>query len=472
MAHGCYSDSDMEPPAKVTVDGTRIPVMNDGLRTEFVRDGAMDVTRFSEVYFPVEWNGTDYGAVVDALDPNATSVYDPVDIEIRDYANDGYETVHRGFVMGVGGGSHGEIEHRMTVGDVGQLLGAIPFDGRYVSRTHVFEAVKDVLKALQEAIVPHVFDELTFIERDASIPRPPSESDDDDGNEWAVTSFGALLEIAEGSDELTGGVSEWFFKSEKVFQGHKHTAADTLDWISDHVEGIFYFEPHGNSIALVYDEGYSERTYTATHVERPDGVDRRLWEESSDGEVIVFRNNALHEIRPANMAIVRGAATDGEVPQAAVVYEPLWERAGVAQAIQEQDDSVDTIESTIARAKNLLEEEITAASLGRILTAPAPQLRPGATIISQPSCGPNVDASGPPLNFQVQSLTHNIAATDQDQRRRHQTEIRATVDVRMGRFRVINDETRMVRVEPDAIPGWKEVYGTIIDTVGRPVGVG
>ncbi|MDB9247445.1 hypothetical protein PN419_00290 [Halorubrum ezzemoulense] len=410
--HGC----DGEPYARVTVDDTRIPVINDGVRTEMRKDGAMDITTHSEVYFPAEWNGERYEAAVRALDPDEANVYDPVDIEVRNAQTGEYRLLHRGFVMGVGSGQRGSLERRMTVGDVGQLLGAIPFDERYGFDASLADIVQDVLAELRKRIVPQVFPSVTL--RDTGVLDTELEGPDLSIGFFEPRLISFVDEISDALTKRIGTAIE--------FVGNKDTAADALDEVSQRLgdDSVLYFAPDdGDGIALVADTygGYSEtRTLFAQHVD-----------DSSD-DVRVLRNNALHEIRPLNALTVEGRVKNGEYPYASAVHAPLYERAGMV--LEEVDGPIDatSIEEAQQIATSRLKQRIDDTGLGEIAMKPAPNVRPYTTIVSQPACGTEVSRASSPLEYEVESVVHRVAAkaSDRDDDRLHETQVRASMVVR------------------------------------------
>jgi hypothetical protein len=570
VSHDCENETGRNPYARVTVDGTRIPVINEGVRTEVRKDGAMGLTRHSEVYFPREWSGETYTPAVRALDPNEANVYDPVDIEVRDHVTDEYHTVHRGFVMGVGGGSNGEKEYRMTVGDVGQLLSAIPFEGTYGPNTHLFKVIGDIVGRVRDTIVPQVFDTVAFepvgnIESELVVLENKSES-----------AFGQIFQNTLAG-KVESAASGWLFDNNKQFADNKNSCADALEWVGKHLDGIFYFEPHeDNAIKLVFDTTDSTTTLTAQHLQNDDDAvnirnaipyedtknftvlrvrnideseieltnghtlvadfyngtttdvqiqdsdsspstvrilasvgDTVNWSYDVDGAsykvsdvtvyfsdalpnqmgyrtitigdtnrrvgvapapfsnfahedevtdpqpllfiesgllddpstvvananstrgdqpIHVYRNNALHEIRPLNQYIVNGARTDREnkYPIATATHEPLLKRASMPLTNAEHDDSVNTITAAENTARKRLKDALDETALGTIITAPSPLADPYTTIVSQPACG-RVRRETPPFKYEVESVVHKISASDEEDNRRHETQINASL---------------------------------------------
>ena len=409
MSHDCSVD---DPVARVLVDGTQIPVINDGVRTEVRKDSPMDITRYSEVRFPARWNGTDYSSVVQALDPDQANVYDPVDVQLRDAVSGEYVTVHRGFVMGVGGSAEGSIERRMTIGDVGQLLGAVPFNGTYAADAALDDIIDDVLEALNARIAPQVFDKVTVANRapDIAVGGEPPDVED-----------AALALNPQKTIGYEPGTSIEFASNE-------HEALDALAEVSDFLpdDTVMSFEPRGErSIELVIDSD-PHRRYFARHV------------SEFTGDVDVLQNNALHEIRPLNTLTVTGRIFNGpeyqKYPYASAVHEPLSNRAGAV--LEQVDGPVDakTIEGVKRKAKAKLKERLDDSGLGQIITKPAPMLRPYTELTAQPACGDSVSEGETPLTFEVQSVIHRAAArADTDgarPKRRHETQVKASIAIR------------------------------------------
>jgi len=501
------------PPARVEVGGTRIPVINQGIRTEMRKDEAMSITRHSEVYFPRRWNGTDYARAVEALDPNAGNVYDRADIYLRHHVTDDLVLAHRGFVMGSGSGAEGNIERRMTVGDPGQLLSAIPFGNEYTGDTSADRVVQDVIDELRAMAVPTVFDSIGFRERlrtpDGEYV-PPLQFDRDarqqiasareqidnttfeeqfadnlasiiddnagelldvlgnatppqtsafvetvlDLNADVVSALAARVElgIAPGIIILKGlaRLSNFNLGSKKTFKRNEHTAADALAWLEQQLDGIFYFDAVENpldegGIVLVYDEVITD-DFEATHLDTADS------DRPTDGQVEVYRNNALSEIRPQNTLKVAGRpATDGNYAVVTAGHVPLSERANLPLAPPVQNVDVVNPAVVARKAKQMLRENLQGESLGQITTAPAPVLTPFSVLTAYPACGPNIEP-GPPLEYEVESLVHHVSAKRpaRGNRRKHETQLRVSLPIRLEDIDIANVSVEQVQNPPSS----------------------
>ena len=450
-------ECDGAPPARVKVDGTYIPVINDGVRTEIRKDGAMGITRHSEVYFPREWNDTEYTRTVEALDPNSLNVYDPVDIEYRDYANEGdeplYRIAHRGFVMGVGGGGRGDIERRMTVGDPGQLLSAMPIKATYEYGTPFTTLIDDILDRMRDGdVVPTVFSSVEFSPADGFVTEQFAQQRDGFRDEFTFTRPSPTSIVGQvtilGWLEIAAELGAT--ATETQFEATTHTAADALEWIEEQVEGIFFFEPDPDSetgIRLVYDRGKHDE-HTAQHIDT-----------DTDGpRVRVFKNNALHEIRPTNSYTVIGETDtglifnrrDNEYPEATAEHEPLLERAGGVRLEPPHDrkDGITTERGAAEYAKQQLLEELNAASLGKIEMAPAPLITPYSIIRSRPACGAAAEDTLP-FEYEVEEVVHTARANADNDERYHVTSVRCSVPAREEDITV---ETEIRTVDEVDIP--------------------
>ena len=421
-------ECDGDPPALVEVDGTQIPVINRGIRTEMRKDGAMDITRHTEVYFPAEWNDRRYDRQVRALDPNASDVYDPADVYIRDEKTDEYVLVHRGFVMGVGGGTRGNIERRMTIGDVGQLLGAIPFDGSYQARTQFAEIVGDIVDVLEDRITPHIFDSIELQGVSSIGDKTPAERIDDPIPTLSDFAERVGINIPELADTIIApftivDVINWAnktIKGEVDFNAREDHLSDALEEVSERIgEGVFYFEPTGeNSMQLVYDENPHMPLFAEHAVD---------W----SGDLRIYRNDALHEITPYNRVTYEGqmTAVGGEAtyPYATAVHEPLAQRANLPLGDIEDAGDATTIDEAENKAKKRLKKRLDSSSLGTIVAAPAPHVRPYTVIHSHPACGDEVRDSFDPFRYEVEEVVHAIRARADDGERYHETQMQASV---------------------------------------------
>lgn len=500
--HTCNrTDSGFTPPARVEINDTRIPVINKGVRTEMRKDEAMALTKHSEVYFPSEWNDTDYESAVRALDPNENNVYDPVDIYIRDKVSNRLVLAHRGFVMGVGSGAVGNIERRFTVGDVGQILTALPFDGKYEQGASVKDIVDDVIDRLEEAIVPFVFDSIEQrsalrieendsgnatirrgVELDENIIEVVEEIRDEvDFGDSGPTIYSDITpEIVDAitddviigvgpyafrfdvSDDLAPALETWVdiktgvlpwlltnslgfidryvLSSGKSFHDDEHTAADALRWAEEQSDGIFYFQAADeNGVALVYDEVMSNKSLTATHVD--DGGDMEL-----------YRNNALHEIRPTNALVATSKRSpSGKYFQTVVVHEPLINRASEPLTPPVQKFDVRDPAALIRKAQQELKRELHNSALGMMKSAPCPLAAPYSTVTALPTCGTNVESTSPFL-YEVESVVHYVSATrpDNNRQRKHETELNVSVPARLNNITTASIEVKQTTTESES----------------------
>ena len=501
------------PPARVEVGGTRIPVINQGIRTEMRKDEAMSITRHSEVYFPRRWNGTEYARAVEALNPNAQNVYDRADIYLRHHVTDDLVLAHRGFVMGVGSGAEGNIERRMTVGDPGQLLSAIPFGNEYTGDTSADRVVQDVIDELRAMTVPTVFDSIGFRERlrtpdgeyvpplkfdrnaRQQIASAQEQIDNTTFEEQFADNLGSIIDnnagelldvlgnatppqtsafvetvldlnadvvsalaaraelgIAPGIIILKGlaRLSNFNLGSKKTFKRNEHTAADALAWLEQQLDGIFYFDAVENplddaGIVLVYDEVITD-DFEATHLNTEDS------DRPTDGQVEVYRNNALSEIRPQNTLKVAGRpATDGNYAVVTAGHVPLSERANLPLAPPVQNVDVVNPAVVARKAKQMLRENLQGESLGQITTAPAPVLTPFSVLTAYPACGPNIEP-GPPLEYEVESLVHHVSAKRpaRGNRRKHETQLRVSLPIRLEDIDIANVSVEQVQNPPSS----------------------
>ena len=407
-------------PAKVTVDGTRIPVINDGIRTEIRKDGPLSINRHSEVYFPAEWKGENYDEIVRALDPDERNVYDPVDIDIRDAVTGEYHTVHRGFVMGVGGGQRGNLERRMHVGDVSQLLGAIQFQEEYTDTSTLEDVLDDVVEAIENTITPHVFDSVELVGFDGEY----KVVKDDDPSGFFV--FVAIEEIIDRTGNFLFG------RSGKKFEANKHTVRDVFKWLESRLDFWFYFAPHedDDTIALVVEENPTRREFRATHTDESDF-------DGDVEDVEVLRNNALHEIKPVNTVTVIGEqyrpdsiADYHEYPIATASHVPLDKRAGMILQPEPIPSETTSEDELAEQAKQELKKILDDSAHGEIVTEPAPKITPFCTLHSKPACGDYIDREFSPLEYEVEEIVHHIAArTSRENERVHETVLRVGIKI-------------------------------------------
>lgn len=507
------SDGGRTPPAQVVIGGTRIPVINQGIRTEMRKDEAMSITRHSEVYFPRRWNGEQYGDAVQALNPNARNVYDRGDVYIRDHVSDTLVLAHRGFIMGAGSGAEGNIERRLTIGDPGQLLSAIPFGNEYEADATAAQVARDVIDELDAIVVPNVFESIEFRERlrapggeyvpalefDDSARQQIEEAREEidntstqdeiidtfsdifvnntaadlldvlgDASPSGVSAFTrALLNV--GGDVATtlagppligvayeyavlkklSRLSNFNLGSKKTFRRNEHTAADALAWVEQQVDGIFYFD----AIENPRENGGIVLVYDEVITDDFEATHLDADDGSEvPGHVEVYKNNALSEIRPQNTLKTAGRpATDGNYAVATAVHAPLVERANMPLAPPVKNVDVVNPATVSRKAKQMLRENLQGESLGQITTAPAPVLTPSSVLTALPACGPNT-VPGPPVEYEVESLVHHISAKRpaRGNRRKHETELRVSLPVRLEDIEIVQVAVHQVQNPPSS----------------------
>lgn len=495
--HECSVDV---PPAEVYVgtDKTKIPILNEGLRTELRRDGVLDITKHSEVYFPSEWPLTDdaepYSGAVRALNPNEENVYDPVDVYVTDTLTDEQRLVHRGFVMGVGGGGQGNVERRMTVGDPAQLLGALGFGKSYKTGTNVLTVIEDVVERFrQTSIVPNVFSDVgiseyarrAITEESVAVSDIDSDAETESGfvpslagdifeGPFDIVETGADLAPVPGTDgvgdlvDATGDVvsdsveQQLSSPYELDYRANDFTAADALTDVQAKLDGILFFRAANESdtsIELAYLDDPST-THTAEHL---GGTDVR-----------VLRNNAIHEIRPINSLEARGDANDdGQFPWVVVRHDELYRRANVELTDTERIEGVTNIAGLEKQATSRLQDRIQESSLGSMRLEPAPEIQPYSVIESHPACGDDVSEDFPPMEYEVERVVHMVSAKlsdrEQDDRRLHETQVKVTIPTSPNELSLVTSE---MLESGSASAGLWEKATAAIDEAGLQTPVG
>ena len=497
--HECSVDV---PPAEVYVgtDKTKIPILNEGLRTELRRDGVLDITKHSEVYFPSEWPLTDdaepYSGAVRALNPNEENVYDPVDVYVTDTLTDEQRLVHRGFVMGVGGGGQGNVERRMTVGDPAQLLGALGFENSYETGTNVLTVIEDVVDRFrQTSIVPNVFSDVSIseyarraiTEESVVVSEVDSDAETESGfvpslagdiveGPFDILETGADLAFPPGTDAIgdlvdaTGDVvsdsveRQLSSPYELDYRANDFTAADALKDVQDKLNGVLFFraaDESDTSIELAYLDDPST-THTAEHL---GGTDVR-----------VLRNNAIHEIRPINSLEARGDTNDdGQFPWVVVKHDELHSRANVELTDTERIEGVTNIVGLAKQTASRLQDRIQESSLGSMRLEPAPEIQPYSVIESHPACGDDVSDDYPPMEYEVERVVHTISATvpdmEQGDRRRHETQVKVTIPTGIDDMSLVDSE--MLDSGSASAGLWEKAVGAIkevgIQTPAPPI---
>lgn len=401
------------PPAKVLVDGRDIPVINRGIRTEIRKDGPLSINTISTVYFAYDWydqndNLITYGDTITPLAPQRREDdggYDIAEIKILDPQIDEYITVHKGIVMGVGGGGDGEVEWRLNVGDIGQLFSSIPMGESYDTDSTYFDVVRDAINTINGSIGGLFNEPIELLASGDNVgDQAVDESIIDDFVFPVLLGEGRLIQGQQIADLLPG------FAGEKEFDEEATSVQDVIDWLHSHLDGYFYIAPTEDSVALVYEEDPTSTEFYATHIPEVGGIPQNR-------RVTVRKNNALEEIQPINELTVRGEGTtitgDSPYPVVRLRHTPLYEMAGETSLTPGETLTPDIIDLEDAEryAKNTLKELIDDdAGDGEITMEPKPQLRPFNRVTAKPACAPTVEVDFDPKTYEVQEVVHEIAA--------------------------------------------------------------
>jgi len=425
---------DCRPPARVYVDGEEIPVINKGVKTQSRSDGPLDINKVSDVYFPLEWQGEDIAADIDAYHPDEEqrNVWQPVEIKYLHPPTDEYITYHRGFAMGYGAGSTGTLERRLRVGDAGMLLNNAPFSETYSIDASIGDILQDIIDAFNDH--QDVFEVVDV----AHIPRDAFENNVD--LEDRPAGLGAVTKLlAEPLGELLQGGGQ------KQFKKNRHTLRDAINFVSKRLDGDLYFKPEGDDpshLSLAYDENRNT-DFTPKHL-------------GDDYGPTVIQNNSLYEIQPINSVEVKGQAgrgtldniadfvtgDSGKYPVATARHKRLYQLAGSEYKPPIQEIDAANIADAEAVARETLLSEIEGGGMGEIILYQYPLIDVHDSIKSKPACGHNVDQNVPPITYTVDEVIHRVGYDEDTDQMFKRTHLRVNTHVTTDDIEISNSEMK------------------------------
>jgi len=408
-------DSCSDARVRVEVDGTEIPTTS--VETTVSTDGNADITKITEVKYPLKWGGKDIASQITAFSPNSEATYSKATVSfqnVRSGKGGDYYDVHYGFVRG-GGGTDKSGEGKFYVDDPSSMFSSIPFSGKY-DRPSVGTVLKDVVSEFN-ANSPF----------NASAGSVDNETVADDGILSTFLRFGF-------------GIPGAILANSKSFKSNRHTLADVMKWVTETENGRWYFGYDGG-LKLVYDNDDSTAITYNSHGMVGRGASKRQLLNSggrfTDGGgpyIDIIENDAISEINPVNTLTVHGKTgialfgyqadwiPADKFPAVTVEYPPFVKAANgqnVTAGIQETKSV--SLEAAEGAAKRKLAEQMRGASQGDILCYGRPDIEPFDRIVAPPECSdmfPNQNVT--PVEYEVTAVTHRKESTK---------ELRTTVDV-------------------------------------------
>lgn len=402
-------DPDEQPPARLYVDGRRVPIVNDGVTLRVRKDGPLGLNRAADVSFPIEGINTDWLSVVRyEQDTTLQSELVRASVDMYDESLETYVTAIDGFVMGVGPGGRTNNDMKLRIGGPSLLTNKVTATASYTTSATVGEILRDAVEQI-DAQQP-IFDNLSV----TTTAQTPFEQDGDgtvrapETELTSVVSARGPLELADPSTELRG-------RGPKRFVPRKHSVADLLAWVEDTFGVRCWFEVSSNRQG-----GDTPRLVAA---KTPASVPR--YGRNLDGGVGVFEANPLAEVSPINGLRVQGATkhladagnlgtfqtplTASEFPVAVAFAPSLVERAGSLLLGFEDAPKVGNEAELKPLAKSRLKERLSTAGSGSIVTQLTPTLRPFQMFSTLPVTEGSA-ASVDPQTYEIEEVAHHAEA--------------------------------------------------------------
>lgn len=383
-------------PARVFVNNTEIPVINEGIKVEQRKEGSGDIHKRGEVYYPREWGGANIEEEVFGETPGPR---DQVKIEIKgDEGN--WIVVHCGYLHKIGEGGNSPIEKRFIVGDYSELLshGA----GKTFHDTDlqtIVEWVRDELIQLSP-----ILDKLPIHARTDLDVNTVEETEPIDG---IVPTLDQINPLNLMRETLNTPIS---------FSRSDHSLSDVLDWSTSKVGARWFMEydPEVDGPVLVIDDEITRGSFHGHHI---DG-------EADSRPIHIRKNNALQSISPVNTVEVIGVSSrskgtfggfawtgqeEDSYPVARVFHKSLVERAGGQMLSTRISTDAVSVGEASEDAKTELKSRLDDTGRGQIVSSVNPHLHPYGIINAKPVCSNLVEYSPPATEYEIESVVHEIS---------------------------------------------------------------
>jgi hypothetical protein len=309
----------------------------------------------------------------------------------------------------------------MRIGDPAKFLPSVPISASFFADDDVIRA-SDVLATVREEYTTEidVFDDIGIVADDASTVIS------------SEATYDGPSDIVTGPDKgVTNG---------KRFTENRDSLYDVMEWISEVVGGVYYFEPT---------DPPTLHLTTNPHTSHED--------ERLGGDVEVRSNDALSEIRPVNTLELDGAAArrielgpitgnfgdlDNQYPHVVVRSENLYERANEQEVKRTGESKKSTVDGLVNEATRRLKKLTDTKSGGSMDLALAPAITPYDRLDALPGCRERVDTDVPTIEYEVERLRHMVSAPTEQYQNPYTayTEIECSLFVQMNDITVVTKE--------------------------------
>jgi hypothetical protein len=363
--------------AAFRVNGTGIPIIDEGVTVHERKDGPCSITRRAEVNFPITDGAVDWINIILAYEDlgpiqQAEISMMPVDLDGQPILAD-EQVVLRGHIGRVG--SRGAV-------NTGHVTIMGPFD------------------FLSEIPAGNTF---------------PDDATLTDYLQWVVDRFETEQPVY---DDVSLGDVETFERpllrwgQKKSFTQNRDTLADVVKFVMKAANRRIWFEPTADGGIQLHAVESPGTNYNATN---------------DDGDVFTIHNNALFELRPFNAVTLKGNENhvinlgdfgtvnthvqDSNYHEATAWYPPLVERAG-GRIARESVSEFAGAEGIERDAVATLKEMLDTVTGGNISMALAPFVTPFDTLDAKPSCEGTINTEVPTLTYEVQRAAHTLSPHD------------------------------------------------------------
>jgi len=467
FSHESLPDVDLDFSCKNEVQSTQpeavVDINSDGqwvrlpitkVETRINKDGPADLSTTSRVDLPVTWGQTpnaeekipiyEYvGAAKKTDEENAT--FDTARVFFWNKYTEEYSIEQFGYVASVGP-SNQNGAFRFYIYDTADLMTNIA-----VTKTYDSPTAESVAKFVAN-------DEEYGLEANTPIPiiavssTAAGEEAEVDGayETMAADTAGWLnenvpvLKFQQGEDSLLNPFREFVDDTlhtggHKHFRRNRHNLADVMDWLTDEIGGAWYFEPRPEGVVLIVNNGGSDDFQIARSAYYdgqfdPEGLD--YINGFNPAPVDVIHNSSLEDLKPINHLELNGESADSflgvntdrtilggplgaprghtnKYPHVEVTYPPLLDRTGGREL---GPKPIESGKQTLAEARKQAIKEFKKKhednTDGSIEIRALPAIRPYDYIGAVPVCNDTFDADMNPIQYEVNSVIHNVKAED------------------------------------------------------------
>lgn len=394
-------------PTRVYVNGTQIPASTLDLHVR--KNGPLDISRYAEVEFCSPYNNKDFLSLFRSFEeitpddfnssvPNLDRLLDQqrdqdiLHIETYSGDTDGYESVFRGIVTGVGpSDSQNRKIHQCRAQGPTQYLSNIPVSKVFGDGVNNELYIEDILDFVIETINENLSFDVTLSENNLSFSsgsRPVPDS--------------------------TGDTQRTILFTNKTFQQNKHTLIDVINWARDKVSGRIWLEPTNDGMELIGTDSPTQElsTHSAHYL---------------DGGLQIINNNALNEISPTNTIIVNGEAqrsvpgldildefgitepTESEYIQVKARHEELYQSNSereIKTKVRKSDASSE--QGVRNEARSMLKDEVDQATSGSMQVTMNTPVQPFETIEAKPTVNSLPDGTVPTTTYEVTRCHYKV----------------------------------------------------------------